>query len=97
MVEEFRHSFIDRFTLSLINNHILNEDDFQAVENKGIYLTKEALKLYFEHYERRIREKFKLPLIDEEMSFRQIFKTQIHQLSQAILTKKPYNSFRIYK
>lgn len=96
-VEEFRHPFIDRFTLSLFNNEVFTAEDFQPVENKGIYLTKPALKTYFEHYERRVREPFKLPNTDEDVNFRQLFKQQVHKLSSTILKKEPYEPFRIYE
>lgn len=97
LVEEFRHPFIDRFTLSLFNNHILTENDFETIQDKGVYLKKQALKLFFEHYERRIREPFESPQTGEQTSFRQLFKNQVHHMAQTILTKKEYQPFRIYK
>lgn len=97
LVEEFRHPFIDRFTLSLFNNEIFKAEHFQPVENKGIYLTQPALKTYFEYYEQRITEKFKLPITGKEVSFRELFKTQTQKLSTTIFTAKPYEPFRIYE
>jgi len=97
LVEEFRQPFIDRFTLSLFNNEVFNADDFQPVENDGIYLAKPALKIYFEQYENRILEPFTLPNSDEQVSFRQLFKRQVQRLMQAILYDKLYEPFRIYK
>lgn len=97
LVEEFRHPFIDRFTLSLFNNDILSVNDFEPVENQGVYLTGDARKLFFEHYDRRINEKFKLPNTETETSFRQLFKSQTLNLSKAILSKGEYVPFRIYK
>jgi CRISPR-associated protein Cas1 len=97
LVEEFRHPFIDRFTLSLFNNEILTVDDFQPVENEGIYLTKPALKRYFEHYERRIRETFTMRPSGEDVNFRHLFKVQIQAFSKMILEKGDYQPFRIYK
>ena len=95
--KEYRHPFIDRFTLSLFNNEVFTADDFRPVENQGIYLTKPALKTYFEHYERRVREPFKLPNSDEQVNFRELFKRQVHQLAKTILTSQPYEPFRIYE
>ena len=96
LVEEFRHPFIDRFTLSLFNNNIFCKDDFHAVENEGIYFTEEAVKRYFGHYERRIKEKFRLPHDDEDVDFRQLFKRQIVKAGQAILKNEKYKPFRLY-
>jgi CRISPR-associated protein Cas1 len=97
LVEEFRQPFIDRFTLSLFNNEVFTDDDFQPVENDGIYLTKHALKNYFEQYESRIQEPFTLPNSDEQVCFRQLFKRQVQRLMNTILYNKPYEPFRIYK
>ena len=82
--------------MSLFNNNIFSKDDFHAVENEGIYFTEEAIKRYFGHYERRIKEKFKLLHSDEDTDFRQLFKQQILKLSQAILKNESYKPFRLY-
>ncbi|MBN2010917.1 CRISPR-associated endonuclease Cas1 [candidate division KSB1 bacterium] len=97
LVEEFRQPFIDRFTLSLFNNDVLTEEDFVPVENKGIYLTDDARKRFFEHYERRINESFTLPNTDTETTFRKQFRTQVVRMAQAIQQKKTYQPFRIYE
>ena len=98
LVEEFRHPFIDRFTLSLFNNQVLTEDDFRVVENQGIYLKKPALKRYFEHYERRVRERFRLHEQAEESNFRQLFQRQVANITKKIMKYKDveYKPFKIY-
>jgi len=96
LVEEFRHPFIDRFTLSLFNNNVFVKEDFHAVENEGIYFTEEAVKRYFGHYERRIKEVFKIENTEKEVTFRQLFKIQIQKLGQAILKNIQYEPYKIY-
>jgi len=95
LVEEFRHPFIDRFTLSLFNNDVLAADDFRAVENEGIYLTKPALKTYFEHYERRIREPFTEKQTGETVTFRHLFQQQLQKFSKTLMEKTAYQPFKI--
>ncbi len=97
LVEEFRHPFIDRFTLSLFNNQILTADDFEPVENQGIYLKKEALKRYFEHYERRVRESFTLTNSETRTTFRDLFKRQVNRMAQKIMKydQLEYEPFKI--
>jgi len=97
LVEEFRQPFIDRFTLRLVNKEVFTEADFRPVENKGVYLTKPALKVYFEQYEKRILEPFTLPNSDEQICFRELFKRQVQRILETILYNKPYEPFRIYK
>jgi len=97
IVEEFRHPFVDRFTLNLFNNNILTSEDFEPVENKGVYLTQEARKTFFTQYEKKIKEPVTLQDKDDEKSFRQLFKEQVHKFSQSILTQSNYEPVRIYK
>lgn len=97
LVEEFRHPFVDRFTLNLFNNTILTSEDFEPVENKGVYLTSDARKVFFAQYEKRIKEPITLQDQHEEKSFRQLFKDQVHKFSQTILTQVDYEPVRIYK
>ena len=96
LVEEFRHPFIDRFTLSLFNNGVLTESDFRPVENKGIYLNKDALQRYFEHYERRVKEKFNIGKSEEEKSYRDLFRLQVNKLSNTIMKGEKYEPIKIY-
>ena len=95
LVEEFRHPFIDRFSLALFNNSVLTESDFMPVENKGVYLTEDARAVFFKHYERRVTEKFTPSNSTATVSFRQLFKNQVLKLGQAILKNENYEPFRI--
>lgn len=95
LVEEFRHPFIDRFTLTLFNKKILTEADFRPVENEGIYLTPEALKRYFQHYNERINELFCMENSEEKTSFRLLFRKQLQLLSKAIQFDQPYRPFKM--
>lgn len=96
IVEEFRHPFIDRFTLNLFNNEILTSHDFEPVENKGVYLTKDARARFFEQYESRVQDSFQIPGSQTETSFKKLFKKQVHLMAQAILKNENYEPFKIY-
>ncbi len=91
LVEEFRHSVVDRMTLALFNNGILTEKDFQHTEDQGVRLTAEGLKTFFKHYEKRLRAPLdaKKPTIN----LRAIMKRQVRNMAKTIQTLTPYKPF----
>ncbi|MEW6618766.1 MAG: CRISPR-associated endonuclease Cas1 [bacterium] len=95
LVEEFRHPVVDRFTLNLINNHILSEDDFENKGEEGIYLKKEALTKYFAQYEQMITHSFTDFSSNEKINYRLLFKNQAYKLAKTIQTKEPYQPFLV--
>lgn len=91
LVEEFRHPIIDRFTLSLMNQRVLQPRHFRTVENGGIYLTEEGMKIFFRHYEQLMRR----PLAGEKptITLRSLFKRQVRQMGATIKNRTPYKPF----
>jgi CRISPR-associated protein Cas1 len=95
LVEEFRHPFIDRFTLNLINNEILKRDDFQTKTDGGVYLNEVAFKQYLKLYGARIREPMILEASDQKLSFRDLIQRQVQTMMHTIKFKLPYKPFRM--
>jgi CRISPR-associated protein Cas1 len=95
IVEEFRHSVIDRFTIFLINNRVLSPDDFEENAEGGIFLNHEALKRYFLHYDKRMNEEFSDPVSGESICYRKIFRKQVYRLAKTIQTLAPYDPYRL--
>jgi CRISP-associated protein Cas1 len=90
MVEEFRHSLIDRFTLYLINNQILKDVDFEDKGDEGIFLRDEAKKNYFIQFEKYINKEIESNLTTERKSYRDLFRLQAHKLMDTILKNVSY-------
>jgi len=95
MVEEFRHPIVDRFTLYLVNNRIISGEDFFENEERGFFLKPEALKRYFEQYEKRMNEVFQNQFTGEKVSYRSLFRQQAYKLSKTIQARVPYTPYRI--
>lgn len=91
MVEEFRHSLVDRFTLYLINNRIISAADFAERDDGGFFLEPASLKKYFEEYEKRMNHFLLTQETDREVSYRQILRRQVRKLSKTIQTGVPYD------
>lgn len=94
MVEEFRHPLVDRLVLHLFNHRVFTAADFRPVEGKGIYLTPEALKRFFQQYGARLEEKQRLE-DGTYLSFRELFRRQIDRLSKKVQFDYPYLPFKI--
>jgi len=95
LVEEFRAT-VDRFTLYLINDRIFNEADFFLnPRGEGMYLTREAQKVYFAQYERYLNREFVHPETKEKTSLRKCFRLQAERLAAYIRGGDEYNPFHL--
>lgn len=93
MTEEFRHPVVDRFTLYLVNNNIISSIDFDDRGEDGFFLTQDALKRYFQHYEKRINETFQDGDTGVDVSYRNLFRRQAYRLARSIKTGKSYEPY----
>jgi len=95
IVEEFRAS-VDRFTLYLINNRIFKQADFFTnPKGEGIYLTREAQKIYFVQYEKYLNREFVHPDTNEKTSLRKCFRLQAERLAAFIRGGSEYKTFNL--
>jgi len=94
LIEEFRHTIVDRLTLELINKAILTQDDFEE-KDEGVYLKQGSRKKYFLHYERRMLTSFQNPLDNSEINYRKLFYQQAQRLSKTIQGNIPYEPFLV--
>ncbi|MCM8826473.1 MAG: CRISPR-associated endonuclease Cas1 [Candidatus Omnitrophica bacterium] len=94
LIEEFRHSIIDRLTLELVNKNILTKDDFEE-HQQGVYLKDEAKKKFFQQYERRILTSFTDWEENSEVNYRRMFYLQAQRFAKTIQEGAPYIPFSI--
>ena len=93
LLEEFRAPLVDRLTLHLTNNRILQEPDFYPHTSGGVYLLDEPRKRYFQEYERFVTRPQAAAADETEMDFRRLFRRQAGRLRQMLLTGEPYAPF----
>ena len=55
LVEEFRHEVVDRLVLRLINLKIIQVDDFEDDEDRGLRLGPAGMRKFLTHYEKALR------------------------------------------
>ncbi|MBM4273106.1 MAG: CRISPR-associated endonuclease Cas1 [Deltaproteobacteria bacterium] len=93
LLEEFRVPLVDRLTLYLVNNRIVQEPDFYTHTSGGVYLLDDPRKRYFQEYERFVTRSQGAAADDPEMDFRRLFRRQAQRLRQTVLTGEPYAPF----
>jgi CRISPR-associated protein Cas1 len=108
LVEEFRHSLVDRFTLAAINRQVFTEADFttsSAGPRTGpgrpasesllprLVLQPEALKRYFAEFEEFMTSE-RVTWSGKRISFRTCFRRQAERLASALEAGQIYEPFR---
>lgn len=91
LLEEFRHSFVDRLTLNLFNRHTFTESDFYNPPGGGVYMNTEGKKKFFVQYEKMLGEYVGASSVNiQKTGIRSVFQNQIHLLAKAIQQDIPY-------
>lgn len=93
--EEFRAT-VDRFTLNLLNNRMVSQNDFYAnPKGGGMYLKREAMKTYFTEYEKYLNREFKHWETAENTTLRKCFRSQAEKLGSFIKGDQMYSTFQL--
>ncbi len=95
LIEPFRHAIIDRFTLYLVNNHILTEKDFEDKGDEGCLLYDEARRRYFAEYEKYMSREVANNLCPAKKGFRDLFKIQAQNMHNVIIDNVPFIFYQI--
>jgi CRISPR-associated protein Cas1 len=85
LLEPLRSPVCDLFALKLFNQKILTLKHFEKNDdNGGTYLTKDARKLFFEHYETRMQRKFKSAPDAPHTTLRRCIRQQVWTVLQLL-------------
>lgn len=67
LMEELRPCYADRFVLTLINNRVIHEDDFETGESGAVFLKDDARKRFLKAWQERKQEQIKHPYLEEKL------------------------------
>ena len=67
VMEELRGVFADKFVLNLINNRVINSNDFIKKENGAVLMKDEARKKFLSAWQRRKQDKLTHPYLKEKI------------------------------
>lgn len=92
LIEEWRAPVVDSLVMNLISNEKILAEDFDSPEYEkgGVYLKREAAKVFIKHFESKIRNTGRyLSYIDYPVNFREAFVFQAGSLAKAIEENDP--------
>lgn len=99
LIEEWRAVIVDALVMSLLNQNIFSVNDFiRSDVNTGVYLSREASKLFLKEYQKKLRVQTSYISADiEKMSFRSAIQYQVNALAKAVEQNdlQYYRPFRI--
>lgn len=67
MMEELRPCFADRFVLTLINNKVMQGDDFETTEDSAVTMTDAGRRKFLKNWQERKQEIITHPYLGEKM------------------------------
>lgn len=68
-------------------------DDFTTTAEKGVLLSREAMKRYFLAYEKELTTPFSAG--GENLTYRQVFRRQAERLARALTRGESYEAFQL--
>ncbi len=90
LIEPFRHGFIDRLVLKLVNKKMLGVEDFETGENGGVYLKKSSITIFIKAYEEACNRQNNIYKNIDEVSFRKIFWQMVANLKSVLKQEETY-------
>lgn len=95
LVEEFRPIVADSVVLTVVNNRMLDEKDFETGEDEGVYLSRRGLRAFVAQFGRRLNTQVFHPDAGRPLSYQKVFEVQARRLRKCIESGEPnYQSFR---
>lgn len=67
LMEELRPCMADRFVLTLINNRVVNSDDFQYTPSGAVLLTDDGRKTFLKHWQEKKKDTLTHPYLGEKL------------------------------
>ncbi len=92
-VEEFRHVLIDRCVLRMINQKMIQADEFEDREEKGgLRMSQVALRRFLVQYEKMLVGAAQSEEDEPNVGFRSVFLKQLARLLDSLASGEPYRS-----
>lgn len=82
LMEELRPCFVDRFVLTLINNRIINQKDFDVQENGAVWLDENGRKKVLANWQEQKQQIIEHPWLKEKIAWGLVPYTQALMLAR---------------
>jgi len=89
LVEEFRPIVADSVVLTVVNNRMVDEGDFEVGEDGGVYLTRRSLRRFVAQFGRRLNTAVLHPEAGRALTYQKVFEVQARRLRRCIESGEP--------
>jgi len=94
LMEEFRSPVVDSLVISVLNHHILTEDDFEVHPDGACWLKRDAKRAFARAYSKKLRSQVKVRGYDRPLSYQKWFEVQANKIARHIRgDDSPYKPF----
>lgn len=94
LVEEFRPCVVDSLVLAIVNQAVLQPEDFIGTdEAEGVTMTRDALRYFLQLFERRMDKTTAYPPQERSLQWRHVILEQVRRLARDFLGGEPYEAF----
>jgi CRISP-associated protein Cas1 len=94
LMEEFRSPIVDSLVLTLVNQQVFRQEDFEiSGANGGVYLAAESRKVFLQYFERRMNQPVAHPDLLEPVSYRYAIQLQVRRYRRAVVDGVLYEPF----
>lgn len=84
LMEELRPCVAERFVLTLVNNRVLSEKDFERQESGAVYMIDNARRSFLKHWQDKKQEKLTHPFLGEKLQWGMVPYVQALMLARYI-------------
>lgn len=93
--EMFKPVIVDRTIITLLNKHILSDNDFDETFDRT-YLNEDGKKKFIQQYDTRIKNTVYHPRLKRKVSYRTLIEMECYKLSKHLLGMQDYQGFKIW-
>lgn len=93
LMEEFRAAVVDRLALTLFNNQVLSGENFQPVNDGGVWLEGEGKARFLREFEQTMSRSFISLHTGQRTTFRRLLFGQAERLARTITQDEAYDPY----
>ena len=94
--EVFKPLIVDRTIFSMLNKHMISEDDFY-VDDGGYYRMKEStIKTIMKSLENTLSRSIKHKDLNRDVSYKHLIRLELYKIIKHLINEKTYEGFKIW-
>jgi len=95
IAEIFKPIFVDRIIFKILNQKMVNENDFEKSLNY-CYMKESAKKVFVKEFDEKLKTIIKHKGLGRNISYRRLIRLECYKLIKHLLGDKEYEGFRIW-